>query len=381
MDLLEVRYQRLFIPGSALSLDESLIRAFGRMKFKVRIITKSARYGIKLYVLTDARTAYVLKVIVYTGKQTYQQQENNLEMKKTVQIVRALCDPYANSFRTIYIDRFYTSIDVMKELDKIDLFVTGTVMKNRIPNELTLAKSSREFKAMARGDFKYHKYTYLDQAGNPKDYGLVAWKDRNMVYMLTNNWSTTEEDTCRRRSAGGLLVLRRPIVIQKYNSYMGGVDLADMRRLHCNSTLMGQNRWWLKLFFYSLDVGSANALVLYREAMADESMTIVDFKQKIVLGLVGSRIENVPKNPVTKHELVRVCARNRCAYCGLFSTYKRTRFICGADCCQMPLCSIGSNGANNDCFALTHANPDILKAVKAKFEAMKKTTNKALLSD
>ena len=35
MDMLETRYQRLFIPGSALSLDESLIRAFGRMKFKL----------------------------------------------------------------------------------------------------------------------------------------------------------------------------------------------------------------------------------------------------------------------------------------------------------------------------------------------------------
>jgi hypothetical protein len=29
---------------------------------------------------------------------------------------------------------------------------------------------------------------------------------------------------------------------------MGGVDLVDMRRLHCNLTIMGQNQWWLKLF-------------------------------------------------------------------------------------------------------------------------------------
>jgi hypothetical protein len=47
-DMLESRYTTLYTPGENLSLDESLIRAFGRMKFKVRIITKSARYGIKL---------------------------------------------------------------------------------------------------------------------------------------------------------------------------------------------------------------------------------------------------------------------------------------------------------------------------------------------
>jgi hypothetical protein len=66
--LLEARYKRLFIPGQYLSLDETLVCAFGRIKFKVRIITKSARYGIKLYVITDAVTAFVLKVIIYTEK-------------------------------------------------------------------------------------------------------------------------------------------------------------------------------------------------------------------------------------------------------------------------------------------------------------------------
>ena len=64
MDYLEERYKKLFIPGRNLNLNETLIRAFGRIKFKVRIITKSARYGIKLYVITDAETALVLKIIV-----------------------------------------------------------------------------------------------------------------------------------------------------------------------------------------------------------------------------------------------------------------------------------------------------------------------------
>jgi hypothetical protein len=61
-------YQQLFIPDQQLSLDVTLIRAFGRIKFKARIVTKAARYGIKLYVITDAVTAFVLKVVIYTGK-------------------------------------------------------------------------------------------------------------------------------------------------------------------------------------------------------------------------------------------------------------------------------------------------------------------------
>ena len=43
MDILQRNYNRLFVPGQQLSLDESLIRAFGRIKFKVKIVTKAAR--------------------------------------------------------------------------------------------------------------------------------------------------------------------------------------------------------------------------------------------------------------------------------------------------------------------------------------------------
>ena len=105
---------------------------------------------------------------------------------------------------------------------------------------------------------------------------------------------------------------------------MGGVDLADMRRLHCNSTLMGQNRWWLKLFFYNLDVGTANALVLYRAAIESNDMNIAAFKEKLVLGLVGSRIEDVSKGPINAtHELVLTDKRRKCVYCALFSKNKK----------------------------------------------------------
>ena len=52
-DYLENRYNWLFILGQQLLLDETLICAFGRIKFKVHVVTKAARYGIKLYVITD----------------------------------------------------------------------------------------------------------------------------------------------------------------------------------------------------------------------------------------------------------------------------------------------------------------------------------------
>jgi Transposase IS4 len=144
LELLEERYHRLFVAGKNLSLDETLIRAFGLIKFKVRIITKSARYGLKLYVITDAETAFVLRTIIYTGTHTYYDNDNDNTMK-TVAVVKQLCLPFEGSHRTVFINRFYTLLDLLKELDKMNLYVTGTVMRNRLPKELTIAKASREF--------------------------------------------------------------------------------------------------------------------------------------------------------------------------------------------------------------------------------------------
>ena len=62
--------------------------------------------------------SYFLKVIIYTGKHTYVESANQTE-KKAVQIVKQLCKCFEGSHQTVYVDRFYTSINLMKELQSI----------------------------------------------------------------------------------------------------------------------------------------------------------------------------------------------------------------------------------------------------------------------
>lgn len=383
MRALEVRWNIVFVPGQQLSLDETLLRAFGRMKFKVRIISKSARYGIKLYVVTDARTSYVMKVLVYTGKFTYQESTSESE-KKTVQVVQQLVEPFRGSFRTVYVDRFYTSVDLIKELHEMKLFVTGTILSNRIPKNVTIAKSSIQFRRMERGDAVKHVFHYRDKNGDTQKAGLVLWKDRNIVYSITNDTTTSTMDTCTRRGQGGLVEIRRPTVISKYNMYMGGVDVADMRRLHCSSTIMGQNRWWLKLFFYLLDVGTSNALVAYNEAMKDKQapLNIVEFKTRLVESLVGHKLKDSARDEekFVEHTMVKIADSNRqkCSYCALTGAHSRTRYMCEG--CGVPFCSIGSGKTAKDCFALAHDNEQIREICIEKYAAQQKNTPKSLRS-
>jgi hypothetical protein len=151
-DCLEARYIRLFVPGQHLSLDETLLRAFGRIKFKVRIVTKAARYGIKIYIITDATTAFVLRVVINTGKTTYYvDQDSQADRLKTVQIVNRLVEPFVGSHRTIYVD-WYTSLGLLKSLAEKNLYITRTMLANRIPMGIRIAKTSTQFKQMSRGD-------------------------------------------------------------------------------------------------------------------------------------------------------------------------------------------------------------------------------------
>ena len=97
----------------------------------------------------------------------------NPNEKKMVTVVKELCQHLAGLHGTVYVDRFYTSLELMKELQKLNIYMTGMMMRNHIPKELTIAKSGKEFKQMRRGDVKRHLYEYQLQ-GEMKKAGLVC---------------------------------------------------------------------------------------------------------------------------------------------------------------------------------------------------------------
>jgi Transposase IS4 len=243
-------------------------------------------------------------------------------------------------------------------------------MRNRITNKLTIAKYAETFKGMSRGDCTNHTYKYKDDKKKVRTFGFVCWKDRDMVYCLSNNFGTDNFNGCRRRSA----------VIEEYNHYMGGVDLAEQRQLHCNSTIMGQHRWWLKLMFYLLEVGTTNALVIYNKSM-HESMNIFEFKHKIVTSLSESRLDNNKPTILASHALIINPDKGRhiCAHCGLTGMFSRT--VSAADDCKLQLCSFGNNklkteDKQQDCFSLSLANKATQQLCLQRQDKMKLKTNK-----
>jgi Transposase IS4 len=136
--------------------------------------------------VTDAFTAYVLKVNISPPKKPYIQQDDDL--MRMVQIVKHLCLPYVGPQRTVSVDCFYTSINLMKELDKLELHAFGMAMRTCVPKELTIAKNSTIFTNMSQGDYTNHTNKYEDNFSTVPTYGLVCWKDRDMIYCLSTIW-------------------------------------------------------------------------------------------------------------------------------------------------------------------------------------------------
>ena len=91
-------------------LYEPLVRVSGLMKLNVIIITKLAQYGIKNYVVTDVEASWVLKYIVYTGKDIVYSSKTSPEDKTTIKVVKPLYETIAGTYKPIYIYRLYVRI-------------------------------------------------------------------------------------------------------------------------------------------------------------------------------------------------------------------------------------------------------------------------------
>ena len=75
-------------------------------------------------------------------------------------------------------------------------------------------------------------------------------------------------------------------VIQ-YTRRMGGVDRAD-QRIGCYSVSRRSRRWWLRIFYYMLDMAVVNAHILHTSVHPDRSMNQLLFRADLFHVLVAN---------------------------------------------------------------------------------------------
>lgn len=131
-------------PGEVISIDEALIRFFGRISFRTYNASKPAKYGLKAYKLCDEK-GYTYKFDLYTATPPEPRADG---LKGVVAIVFDLLDGYLDKGRKLYMDNWYNSPELFLRLLQRKTQAAGTVRLNRkgMPKELAQKKKGKKGK-------------------------------------------------------------------------------------------------------------------------------------------------------------------------------------------------------------------------------------------
>ena len=124
LDLLLPTIRAVYKPRQHIAKDESVIAFKGRVACLQYLKGKPHPWGIKAYVLADSKSAYMHNVVIYYGKETELVRE---DLQHNTKVVLTLLDDLHHKGYDLYVDRFYSSPQLVMELDTIGVTVTGNL--------------------------------------------------------------------------------------------------------------------------------------------------------------------------------------------------------------------------------------------------------------
>ena len=164
-----------------LSLDEAMIPFQGRHSLIQYLPLKPIKYGFKAFLLCEAETGYVL------NWRMYDKSIEGGELGVTYKIVKQLCEGFEGEGYRLFMDRYYTSIQLFVDLKELQIGACGTIMINRT----FLTKEDKE-KIEKLQDRQIHYFK------SSNDLLLSCWKDSKTVLVLSNYHGTEKNLTTRR---------------------------------------------------------------------------------------------------------------------------------------------------------------------------------------
>jgi hypothetical protein len=222
--------------GSYLTVDEQLLGFRGRCPFRMYIPSKPNKYGLKILMLCDSKTNYMLNATPYVGKtETHGDSLGSY-------YVKTLTEKLWGSNRNVTMDNWFTSVPLAQQLLQAPykLTIVGTVRANKreIPPELLEIKN----RPIGSSVFCYDRQCTL-VSYKPKN-------NKNVLLLSTTHWNGT-------LGASG-----KPEIIEYYNSTKGAVDTFDQM---CGSMSCSRKtqRWPLCYFYGILNMAIINSYVIY----------------------------------------------------------------------------------------------------------------------
>ena len=274
LDMILAKFQHHFVLFDKLSSDESMIGFKGRVSFRQYIPKKPTKWGILAKTLADSATGYMLNIRLYYSRDD-SVPETDDGLTKTSRTVVKLADPYLEKGYHIFADRLYTSVDLAETLYKKRTYLTGTIQTNRrnLPPQLK--------EKMQVGDIR---------AFRSNNIMVLNWRDKRVVTMISTCYKGNL--TAEKRVRGRDNLVRKPLVILRYNEFMGGVDLCDQYNQYyqfCRKSI----KWWKKVFFWILETCITNSYILYKltRPVEERGTSLLKFRRALVTSLVPRAVD------------------------------------------------------------------------------------------
>ena len=181
-----------YTPGENVSVDKAMVPFKGRSSLKQYMPKKPIKRGFKIWMAADALTGYVTDFDVVTGKKN-----DSVEKGLGESVVKRLTARFHDSFRHIYFDNFFSSVDLLVYLFRSGLYGCGTLRTNRkgFPQSLkTIVKKGMK----DRGDSVTYQH---------KNMTISVWQDSKPVTVLATNSDPTISDTVSRKQRDGRVQL------------------------------------------------------------------------------------------------------------------------------------------------------------------------------
>ncbi|KAK2708789.1 hypothetical protein QYM36_014414 [Artemia franciscana] len=238
------------------SIDEQMVPFKGKLRYKQYLKDKPHSWGIKIFSRAGA-SGIIYDFEVYTGKSSVSVTELGQEAEVVLRLAEEI--PRNKNFK-LFFDNYYTTEDLLKK--------------------------------KGRGSFDYRVET---------NSGIVVtkWFDNKSVCTASSFVGAEPSDNCKRwdRTSKKYVDVVRPLCIAEYNKFMGGVDLSDMLIELYRIDIRGK-KWYMRLFYYFLDISVVNAWLLYRRHMGQQGRThnksFLDFKSEIANYLTSTN-DGTPK--------------------------------------------------------------------------------------
>ncbi|XP_030644477.1 uncharacterized protein LOC115824894 [Chanos chanos] len=357
MCTIQTACKAFYHPCRNLAVDERMVPCKGHTGMTQYMKDKPTKWGFKLFVLADSSNGYTVDFSVYTGKNNFPTGQG-----LSYDSVMSLIDKrYLGSGYHVYMDNFYTSPKLFKDLFAIKFGACGTYRESRGDFPRTAVNALT--KKSPRGTFRWIRDGPLL---------FVKWMDTREVSVCSTIHTAYTGDTVQRRlkSRQGVWSTESfpcPSPVVEYNKLMGGVDLSD-QLIQYYTTQHKTLKWYRKLFLHFLDIAATNAYILHKELLQKDSMTHKAFMEELTAQLCGvtQKTQKTPTKkttgghvPVPGAEVVadsRMKAsvgRRTCAYCRMHRG-KNTKTPWKCKACDVYLCL----QPDRNCFEAWHPDQD-----------------------